>query len=223
MDSFKIMAKTFNIFEIVIQGERHHQYKENCQDHAFSNVNIGIVSDGVGSLPYSEFTSFLLSSSVLKFLSEIDFDEIKDKKDVEIYLLNEISDHIRYTKDTCFYFLRDEEKIRCDGATLIFYIITPEYTYIFSQGDGYYGINDDIYKVEGNHNYIDFCTLKFEQKIETEKVDKIWVSTDGLRYSSILMDKLMNGTNMNDLEDVIREEEKLGILRDDLGMVISWR
>lgn len=216
--------KTFKTLDLIISGQYHLDNKLNCQDYALlskiNDVGIGVVADGVGSYKYSEFMSFLIAGTTINYLSKIDYSNIKE---IEKFILVNVPNHLKKLKVECAKNFREKEYAEFCGSTLLFFIVTSEYSYIFTQGDGYYGINNDVYKVEGNSRYIENCTLQLEQKIKTDKVQKIWVSTDGMRYATKSLNRLINEENMNDLEDTIKEEENQKILRDDFGIVLAWR
>src|SRR5574338_763800 len=208
---------TFTDFSINVPGTYHTDHFLNCQDHAFiekqGNCMIGVVSDGIGSLPYSQFTSFLTASSILKYLKTFnDYDNIIEK--VENYLI--------YVRNSCFNFLRREEVKKCNGATLLFFVVTPKYSWIYAKGDGYYGVNKTLEYVHGNQPYIDECTLELKYKGRTDDIDCIWVSTDGLRYSKELQKYLSNGRTKESIFGLVKEEHRNEILTDDLGLALGY-
>ncbi len=210
-------------FNITLPGNYHILHLKNCQDHAFidhsNELTIGVVSDGVGSLDYSEFTSFLTASWTIEEVKRRIARIETSPEDFCEYFNEELD----VMKEGVFSNLRFVDKRKCYAATLLFYVITPEYSYIFTQGDGYYGINEDSYMVKGNSYYVEDCTLVFERKIKTEDVERIWVSTDGLRYSEKIICALNSGRNAEDLEDLIRDEHSKKVLNDDFGLAWTGR
>lgn len=215
--------KTFTSYNITLPGIAHLKQFQNCQDHAFtekySDLLIGVVSDGVGSLHYSEFTSLLMSSWTIKTIKE-NIDLLIKVPEQFIKAFNE---ELAKVKNDVFEYLHPAVKRNCYAAILLFYVVTSEKTYVFVQGDGYYGINNDVYKCEGNSHYIEDCTLELLTTENTADVESIWVSTDGLRYSEKIMKYLMGHGAKNDIEDLIRDEHKKEILRDDFGLALAWR
>lgn len=215
--------KTFTSYNITLPGIAHLKQFQNCQDHAFtekySDLLIGVVSDGVGSLHYSEFSSLLMSSWTITQVK----DEIEYLKNDPEGFCKSFNGLLSSVKSEVFSNLHPAAKQNCYAATLLFYVVTPEKTYVFVQGDGYYGINNDVYKCEGNSHYIEDCTLELLTTENTADVESIWVTTDGLRYSEKIMKYLMEHGVKNDIEDLIRDEHKKEILRDDFGLALAWR
>ena len=210
-------------FNITLPGNYHITHLKNCQDHAFiehsDNLIIGAVSDGVGSLDYSEFTSFLTASwAITEVKRQINGIQTSPEAFCEYF-----NEEFEVMKEGVFSNLRFADKRNCYAATLLFYIVTPEYSYIFTQGDGYYGINEDSYMVKGNSYYVEDCTLVFEKKIKTEDVERIWVSTDGLRYSEKIICALNEGKGEEELERIIRDEHNKKVLSDDFGLAWTGR
>lgn len=215
--------KTFTSYNITLPGIAHLKQFQNCQDHAFaekySDLLIGVVSDGVGSLHYSEFTSLLTSSYTISYVKG-NIQLLKDKPEVFVSIFNKV---IREMKEDVFEYLHPAVQRNCYAATLLFYVVTPEKSYVFVQGDGYYGINNDIYVCKGNSHYIEDCTLELLTVEDTVDVESIWVSTDGLRYSEKITDRLIKHGSKSDIEHIIREEHNKEVLRDDFGLALAWR
>lgn len=208
----------FEDFSITIPGKYHREHLLNCQDHAFTdafqNTIIGIVSDGVGSLEYAEFASLLMASGTLKYLKRLkNYDNIA----------RDVFEYIEEMKKYCLSFLREKERRNAYCATLLFFIITPEYFWIYTQGDGFYGVNKKIYEVKGNAQRIDDCTLELSYKGKTQDLDNIWVSTDGLRFSENIKQYLTNGESKEHMFDLIKLEHEKDILNDDFGLALSYR
>lgn len=209
---------TFTDFSITIPGKYHRDRYINCQDHAFvdsfQDLHIGVVSDGVGALDYAEFASLITASGTIKYLKTLkNYDKIEN--DVYSYILN--------AKTNCLKYLREKERRMAYAATLLFYVVTPRYSWVYAQGDGYYGINKQIFEVKGNAKFIEECTLELMYKGKTEDIDNIWVSTDGMYYSKKIQQYMINGEHKAGLFDLIEKEHHLNILDDDFGIASLYR
>lgn len=209
---------SFEDFSITVPGIHHRINLINCQDHAFTdsfqNKIIGVVSDGVGSLDYAEFASLLMASATIKRLKQLNnYDNIAKS----------MYEYIEDVKKYCLSFLREKERRNAYCATLLFFIITPQYFWIYTQGDGYYGVNKKIYEVKGNGKTIDTCILELAYKGETKDLDNIWVSTDGLRFSKNIQDYLVSGRTKEQMFDLVKQEHENEKLNDDFGLALSYR
>ncbi len=88
--------------------------------------------------------------------------------------------------------------------TLFGFIIQSQYTFIFHSGDGMYILNDKIIDIEQNNrpNYISKnlisgnFNLEIEQ-IETNKLNRILIATDGLKQ---LNDKFLKGEEVEGMQ-----------------------
>lgn len=217
----------FNDFEISIIGKNHKDRNLNCQDQCFSlatdDRQIGIVADGIGSFRFSEVGSFLYCARILKLLSEMKIETLKSFcKDGCLSKLMDysIAEFNRMILDKIF---QDSFK-ESFGSTVVLYIITDEMSYIFSKGDGFFGINEALFEIIGNKNYIEFCTFEKNFEIETKNLQSVWVSTDGLRFSPTLKKNLKElPDKFANLFDVIKSEVKQEVLLDDFGLAVSVR
>lgn len=220
------MLPTFNNFDISIIGKAHYTQKLNCQDHVFFKNEkdriIGIVADGIGSLPFSEFSSFLYSTSILTLLCNLNLNIINDNN------LSDILDlHILHVNKLLVSIIGDNFLDKSLGSTIILYIITNESTSIYSKGDGFYGVDTlnngkAFSELNGNDKRIYNCTFVQNFKTETKNIKSVWVSTDGLRYSNLLKDSLKNiNEYFCKLFDIIKIESYSEKLLDDLAICVS--
>lgn len=217
--------KIFNNFQITLPGKSHKSRGLNCQDQAFcsrtSDRIIGLVADGIGSIQYSEVSSFLYSTSIINCIEQISLMALNKMNLCEVF-----EDHILTINKTLGSILKIEHLNLCLGSTIVLYVITEEFTSIYSKGDGFYGITTkpltSIIELKGNNHYIDLCTFERNIKIPTSEVKSVWVATDGLRFSRKLKNELEEPDVLFPyIFETIKKEYENDLMLDDFGIAIS--
>ncbi len=202
-----------NAIASVIGSSHHKLYYNNQDSYAFyqdKNYIIGVVADGCGSAASSEVGSKLGVNFIVnyckKYFRQNVFREDLLRASLIEYLLNIVknqhtSDELEFIKEYLFF-------------TFFGFIIQPHQTFIFHSGDGLYCLNDKEVIVEQDNRpeYIAKtligCSTYIEmESIETSKLERLLVSTDGLMH---LNDKFKNGetlANMTKISDFFDNDE----------------
>lgn len=193
-------------------GSSHQKLFYNNQD-AYSfyqdkNLICGVVADGCGSGTNSEVGAALGVDFVMNFckrhFSKSAFDVDALNQAIINYLRNIIrnqqtKEEQEFTENYLFF-------------TLFGFVISPQKTHIFHSGDGVYILNDQKVVIEQNNrpqyiakNLIGGETTMETTHIETSKLNKLLIATDGLLH---LDDKLENGEkigNLSKIEDLFEQ------------------
>lgn len=223
--------KKFNIASASVIGSEHVRLNLNNQDSLLVtedlNYLMGVVSDGCGSCQHSEVGSNLIVRLVSKHISmSLRGVEIRDVKQSIDYahvnivlalenivseLADELIDLIDGEEPFDGLLPQHVEKILIKSrvnmvskyllSTVVGFYMNDEYTVIFSIGDGFYAINEEITCLETEdetrnapaylaYNLIPNVlenmrpeALRFSVKLfDTSCVDSLMIGTDGLRF-----------------------------------------
>lgn len=235
---------TFTVASASIIGSSHRKLYYNNQDayHYYedNDIMIGVVADGCGSSAYSEVGSRLGVDFVVNFckkhFSKKPFDAELLRDGIVGFMKNiiknqETTEEIDFIENYLYF-------------TLFGFIVQAERTYIFHSGDGLYHLNDKEVLVEQNNrpNYIAKSLISGMAKIEidsieTSKLERLMVSTDGLTHlnEKFLESETIEG--MNQLSDFFDHDDyfddmialpkfltnlsvNLNILKDDTSMIM---
>ncbi len=193
-------------------GSSHQKLFYNNQD-AYSfyqdkNLICGVVADGCGSGTNSEVGAALGVNFVVNFckhhFTKKDFDADELSQAIVNYLRNivqnqQTDEELEFIENYLFF-------------TLFGFVMSPQKTYIFHSGDGVYILNDQKVVVEQNNrpqyiakNLISGKTNIETTHIETSKLNRLLIATDGLLH---LDDKLENGEqigNLSKIEDLFEQ------------------
>jgi len=200
MEDFKVSAGS-------VIGKYHLKTNKNNQDsyqyYSDNDKIIAVVCDGCGSAPYSEVGANLGAKLLLNRLKERNFwscsgNQLKVLKQIRKVRNDVIKDILSFV-DIMIY---DEELASIIQDYFLFTsvcaVVCKNYSYIFSIGDGYYGINGETTSLGPFENnappYISyylirdklieddpsFYSFKLNKIIKTEGVDSILLGTDGV-------------------------------------------
>lgn len=158
---------------------------------------VAVVSDGCSAGHNSEVGANLGSDRLLKLIVNTNWDDINNNENPK----EKLTDTLRVYKNTLLKDIklilnsitdRDERLERYFFFTLVAAVITKKHTYVFSLGDGYYGINGGVVSLEGvyrnappflAHNLWGRETgFVINEIVPTDTVNNIFVATDGLEY-----------------------------------------
>lgn len=185
-----------------IVGSDHLKLKKNCQDayigHYADDMIIAIVADGCGQHPYSEVGAHegarMLKNILVHYLtttdiSKTDFPKILERVKKEMQSrIHALADYDTATMLAYYSF------------TLVGAVILPDMSYVFSFGDGVWGVNGDI-KIIGPYPrneppYIMYGNLpsssinldpklldfQIQAEMPTDQISHLLVGTDGVEY-----------------------------------------
>jgi serine/threonine protein phosphatase PrpC len=179
----------FRLTEALVAGEAHRGLWRNNQD-ALKVIRerdfiAGVVCDGCGSSPESEVGARITARYTANFCRKNfprgAFSESMLREGIyELYrmMAREIA------PDDTAHFI--EETLMC---TIVGFLITPALTTVFSSGDGVWCVNYEWKEIDQN-NHPEFLAYKLSRGIdfpfsvkqyETDAVERILVSTDGLQ------------------------------------------
>lgn len=193
-------------------GSSHQKLFYNNQD-AYSfyrdkNLICGVVADGCGSGTNSEVGAALGVNFVVNFCKHH-----FTKKTFDVEVLNQAI--INYLRNIVQNQQTNEELEFIENYlffTLFGFLISPQKTYIFHSGDGVYALNDQKVVIEQDNrpqyiakNLISGKTNMETTYIETSKLERLLIATDGLLH---LDDKLENGEkveNLSKIEDLFEQ------------------
>ncbi len=197
-----------------IIGSSHQKLYYNNQDayeyYQDSDIIVGVVADGCGSGSNSEVGAQLGVNFVynfcLKYFSHNPFDANLLKKELIDYLKNIVinqgtEEELEFIENYLFF-------------TLFGFVVKKDKTHIFHSGDGFYILNDKEVIIEQNNrpNYIaknlfsGNSTLKTDS-IETSKLERLMVSTDGLIHLNDKFEKAETIQNLSKLSDLFENED----------------
>ena len=183
---------------------------------------IGVVSDGCGSAPHSEVGSKLIvqivcnaiASYLPRYLARTQISQSPiDIENSFSYWEDVQSDLIAHLRVLAKSFGIDVSDVAEEYflASLVGFVITPFTTFIFSVGDGYYVVNNEIVQLlpaagnmpayPGYHLLRkdrlkisrDDCHIKVQLAVPTETVQSIFVGTDGVQELIAAEEKLLPG------------------------------
>jgi serine/threonine protein phosphatase PrpC len=204
----------YNIATASVIGSSHRKLFYNNQDayeyYQDKNIIIGVVADGCGSGSNSEVGARLGVNFVVNFCKK----HFQNSPfDAEI-LKNGLVDHLKIlikNQQT------DEELDFIENYlffTLFGFVIQADQTYIFHSGDGMYQLNEKVVLIEQDNrpNYIAKNLISGKAKIEvemieTDKLERLLVATDGLTH---LNDKFLNDEtidNMTQISDIFDNDD----------------
>lgn len=223
--------KKFNIASASVIGSEHVRLNLNNQDSLLvtedRNYLMGVVSDGCGSCKHSEVGSNLIVRLVSKHISmslrrakicdvkqSIDYARINIVSalgNIVSELADEFTDLVEVKETSNGLRIQYEEEILIKSrvnmvskyllSTVVGFYMNNEYTVIFSIGDGFYAVNEEITCLETEdeaknapaylaYNLIPNVlenmrpeALQFSVKLfDTSYVDTLMIGTDGLRF-----------------------------------------
>ncbi len=195
-------------------GSSHQKLYYNNQDaydlYQDRKIIVGVVADGCGSGINSEVGARLGVNFVVNFcrknFTNQPFDANILKNGLVEYLKNVVKnqqtiEEIEFIENYLFF-------------TLFGFIIQEHQTFIFHSGDGMYGLNDKEVIIEQNNrpHYVAKSLISGNAKIETDvietnKLHRLFVATDGLLH---LNDKFLKGENilgMNKMADMFDNDD----------------
>jgi hypothetical protein len=188
--------------------------KKNNQDALLmfqsGELVIGVVCDGCGSGVHSEFGARLQAGMLVRALRDnvpamgpLSQDESKARTQIQRalfrtqqHVIGELSSVARSMVglgDSLTVFVQIHLL-----ATAVGFVITPEWTFVFNCGDGYYGVNGDVNQIgpfdKNAPPYLayaltgsalldkgrDALDLKIQALRRTSEVTSIWIATDGV-------------------------------------------
>ena len=187
-------------------GSSHYNLFYNNQDsynfYQDKSYIIGVVADGCGSGSHSEVGAKLGVDFVVnyckKYFRHNSFDVDSLQNALIVYLRNivknqQTNEELEFIENYLFF-------------TFFGFIIQAEHTFVFHSGDGLYQINDKKVIVEqGNKpqylakNLISGNSHIEIEHIETHKLQKILVATDGLMH---LNDRFSNGESIAGMKSI---------------------
>ncbi len=237
----------FKIATASVIGSTHQKLFYNNQDsynlYQDENCIIGVVSDGCGSGSNSEVGAKLAVDFVVNFCKN-EFSENHFDLNILQNALIDFLQNIVINQQT-----KDEESFIKNYLlfTLFGFIIQQEQTYIFHSGDGFYILNNKEISIEQDNRpkYIANSLLNGDfsmslEIIDTNKVEKILIATDGIIHlnEKYLLNENIDG--MNKISDLFNIEEyfknevslpkfltdlslKRNILKDDTTIIMIKR
>lgn len=185
----------------VLQGADHRYLRTNCQDALRilrrESVVVGICSDGCGTGEHTEVGAQLVVNIATDVIAaehlvaannlggEVDWGYIKEEivRRIDTIALSTWSDDKDYSKLIIGYFF----------ATVIGFVMTPDFTTFFRAGDGVLYINGErvpIQTPEGNrpeylgYNLLDSSIkpdLEVMAHLPTSEIDNFLLGSDGLK------------------------------------------
>lgn len=219
-----------------LMGANHQKQGKNNQDAyqigTWNNSYILVVADGVGDQPYSHIGSHLTARQPIR---EYYICNTYDLDYVESHIINMMYHVAPYFFDPIHSFLL---------STLLVAVIHPlDDTFIYGIGDGFYSINDTLYKLDnGNtpeslsYNLLgNPSSLKIHKVVPTKDVTSVSIATDGLRFwdtnkqfplGNDYLPSYLDSLNANeDLENIVRRanvqsRNKPRVFEDDI--TIAW-
>ncbi len=194
-----------NAIASVIGSSHYKLYYNNQDSYAFyqdRNCIVGVVADGCGSGANSEVGAKLGVDFVVNFCKKhfrhnsFSVDLLQNAL-IE-YLRNivknqQTNEELEFIENYLFF-------------TLFGFIIQPHQTFVFHSGDGLYQINDKQVIIEQENrpqylakNLISGNSHIATEQIETNRLQKLLVSTDGLMH---LNDKFRSGESVAGMKSV---------------------
>lgn len=194
-------------------GSTHQKLYYNNQDsynfYQDKNCIIGVVADGCGSGSNSEVGAKLGVDFVVNFCKKTFSYKPFDKNILENalveYLRNivknqQTSEELDFIENYLYF-------------TLFGFIIQAQQTFVFHSGDGFYILNEKevVIEQENRPKYIAKTlisgnyTMETDQ-IETNKLEKLLVATDGLLHLNDRFLKAENVENMTKISDLFSNE-----------------
>lgn len=160
-------------------GTEHQRLNKNNQDaylvREVGDCLVGVVADGCGSCPQSEVGAWLgvelamqgISERLPSVLNEDFFQDLRQK------IIEGFPQVLAPQKYSLF--------------TLLGFVIAPTETVIFGCGDGVMALNGELKIWEFENNTPPYLiypdeTIKIIARIETENLQSLLISTDGLEY-----------------------------------------
>lgn len=194
-----------NAIASVIGSSHYKLYYNNQDSYAFyqdRNCIVGVVADGCGSGANSEVgaklgVDFIVNFCKKHFYSNPFSVDLLESSLIE-YLRNivknqQTSEELEFIENYLFF-------------TLFGFIIQPHQTFVFHSGDGLYQINDKQVIIEQENrpqylakNLISGNSHIATEQIETNRLQKLLVSTDGLMH---LNDKFRIGESVAGMKSV---------------------
>ncbi len=210
-------------------GSAHIHGGKNNQDgwaiYQDQQIAIAVVADGCGSAPHSEVGAKLGSKLLCEIIREsatdysLDWEAISDKFLWQIRAIaNNMTAHVMQALHDYFLF------------TVVGCVITPQSSFIFSAGDGYYALNGNLYELpamQGNRppyltlSLLDsrFPTqLSIHQEVHSAEISSILLATDGfgeIAHQEIIDDFISNPKYQKNLDCIRR---KLCLLQKEIGL-----
>jgi hypothetical protein len=192
----------FKFTDASIIGTMHDQMGRNNQDYGTAIVDekfaVGAVCDGCGSTMTSEVGATLCGQLAVEFLA---FQmrgpyNLSEEEDVTLFLhqiYNFIRDRIInilgpfQSYDDIFLKLIQNNFL----FTLVGFIMDKDYTIVFSIGDGYIRVNDEVLSIKEPDNmptYLAYSLTPERDKWDTEPKIRFWLPTEQIKSLIIATD-----------------------------------
>ena len=239
------MNFTFTSASVI--GNFHQRLNCNNQDalefYQDKNIIIGVVADGCGSGSNSEVGSRLSVNFVINFCRKHFTTATFDSQKLKVALIEYLSEIIKNQQT--------KEKLEFIENYLYFtlfgFVVQPNQTFIFHTGDGLYYLNEKEVIVEQNNqpkyivkNLVNGNVEIEVDIIETSKLNRLLISTDGLIQLNerFLKNEVINGNRKiadffdkaEYFDDIISLKNDLtdlsinrNILKDDTTLILLKR
>jgi hypothetical protein len=223
--------RTFEIATGLSTGHTHRKLAYNCQDayaiHHEKDLIVGVVADGCGAGRHSEVGAQLGTAFVMEFCKR----HFRHERFDAAFLLQNLIEYLHQFCD--MQMPSDRERFIEDHLlfTLFGFVVKPTDTHVFHAGDGFVGVNEEVWNIDQNNipSYIGRHLLGQKATIvsesyKTDKIERLLIATDGLRD---LAEPVLPWTNKDvwysqpvNLPKFLDEASAAGILKDDCAVVM---
>jgi hypothetical protein len=177
-------------------GRNNQDYGTAIVDEKFA---VGAVCDGCGSTMTSEVGATLCGQMVAEFLAvqmRVEAYDLSDEKRVDALMyrvysfirdsISKIVGTIQFSEDTYLKLIQNNFLF-----TLVGFVMDKEHTVVFSIGDGYIRVNDEVLSIKEPDNmptYLAYSLTPERDKWETEPKIRFRLPTDQLKSLIIATD-----------------------------------